>query len=97
MYRQHGGNVVGNIGFLSYLKNRIASLNDQKKALRALERQAEEFLVIYGELLTEEKRDIIQNFANLNHLNFLKRRMLILHCGYLKTGIFRNVGLMFIV
>ena len=97
LYRQHGANVVGNIGFFSYFNNRIASLNNQKLAIRALERQAEEFLAIYGDLLTEEKRCIIQKFANLNQLSFLKRRMLILHCGYLKTGIIRNVGVMFIV
>jgi glycosyltransferase involved in cell wall biosynthesis len=97
LYRQHGGNVVGDTGFFAYFKNRIASLDEQREALRALERQAEEFLILYGDLLTEENRDIIQCFANLNQMNFFHKRKQILRYGYLKTGFVRNIGLMFII
>ncbi|MDF2942685.1 MAG: hypothetical protein K0S01_1543 [Herbinix sp.] len=97
LYRQHGGNVVGNTGFLAYFNNRITSLETQKEALQALMRQAEEFLTVYGDLLSEEKMDIIQCFANLNQLNFFQKRVQILCHGYLKTGLIRNIGLMFIV
>jgi glycosyltransferase involved in cell wall biosynthesis len=97
LYRQHGGNVVGDTGFLAYVRNRITSLANQKEALRALMNQAEEFLHIYADLLPEENKDIIQRFANLNQMSFFQKRWIILCNGYLKTGIIRNIGLMFIV
>lgn len=97
LYRQHEGNVVGGADFVSYFKNRITSLQNQKDALRILYRQAEEFLSIYDELLTEENKNIIRRFANLEQYNFLIKRSMILHCGYKKTGVIRNLGLMFIV
>jgi len=96
LYRQHGGNVVGNTGFLTYVKNRITSLRKQREALYSLQCQAGEFHEIYGDLLTEENRITIERFANLHTTGFIKRRLQILHYGYLKTGIIRNVGLMFI-
>jgi len=97
LYRQHGGNIVGNTGFLFYFKNRITSLRKQKEALLSLQHQAGEFSAIYDDLLTEEKRIIINQFANLSKLGFIKRRRQILYYGFLKTGIIRNIGLMFIV
>jgi glycosyltransferase involved in cell wall biosynthesis len=97
LYRQHGGNVVGNTGFLSYFKNRITSLQKQKAALLSLQLQAEEFNKLYGDLLTEEKRITINNFAKLHDAGFVKRRLQILHFGYYKTGLIRNIGLMIIV
>ncbi len=97
LYRQHSNNVVGGADFLSYFKNRIALLHKQKEAVRSLSRQAEEFLSIYHDSLTDEKREIIRSFAELEHYNFLQRRGIILCKGYLKTGIVRNIGLIFIV
>jgi glycosyltransferase involved in cell wall biosynthesis len=97
LYRQHGGNVVGGSGFLKYFKNRLASLNRQKEALRAAYQQAEEFLAIYGDYLTEEKRNVISNFANLDRMGFIEKRRMILHFCYLKTGIIRNIGLFLII
>lgn len=97
LYRQHGGNVVGDTGFFAYFKNRIASLDKQREAILALERQAEEFLTLYGDRLTEENKDIIQHFANLSQMSFFQKRKQILCYGYLKTGFVRNIGLMFIV
>lgn len=97
LYRQHGGNIVGGDDFFSYVRNRIASLHEQKEALRSLYRQADEFRTIYHELLPEECREIITRFANLEQYNFIARRLLILHCGYLKTGLIRNLGLIFVI
>ena len=39
-YRQHGANVVGNRGFVSYVMNRISNLKDQRRALSELYIQA---------------------------------------------------------
>jgi hypothetical protein len=97
LYRQHGDNLVGGTGYTSYLKNRISLLQKQKDAILALERQAEEFLSLYSAILPESKREMIQNFANLNQFGFLKRRKMILSYRYLKTGLIRNVGLLIII
>lgn len=96
-YRQHEKNVVGGAGFYTYVKNRILSLQEQKKSLEKLERQAEEFLSLYGEQISEEKKNILVTFARLNHMNFIQKRRILLKNGYMKTGFIRNIGLMFIV
>lgn len=97
LYRQHGGNVVGNTGFVAYVKNRITGLKQQRKALEALYQQAEEFLELYGDTLSEKNREIIRSFASIPEKNILERRILILHYGFLKTGLLRNIGLLIIV
>lgn len=97
LYRQHCGNIVGGSSFFSYIRNRITDIHKQKEALFILRRQAEEFLTIYTDLLTKENKDIIRCFIDLDRLNFLDRRLMILHCGFLKTGIIRNVGLLIII
>jgi glycosyltransferase involved in cell wall biosynthesis len=97
LYRQHGGNVVGGTGFASYIKNRVHTLQKQKDAILALERQAAEFLEIYEDIIPNKERDIIRCFANLHQVNFFRRRKLMLQYGFLKSGIVRNLGLMTIV
>ncbi|MDF2909026.1 MAG: hypothetical protein K0R34_4347 [Herbinix sp.] len=97
LYRQHGGNVVGDTGFAAYVKNRLLGLQQQKESLEALYLQASEFLELYGDTLSEENREIVSNFAALPEKNFLERRITILHYGFLKTGLLRNIGLLIIV
>lgn len=96
-YRQHGENVVGNTGFLTYFKDRITSLRTQKDSLIALQHQAEEFSNIYGDFIPMKNKLTIDRFASLQKVNMIERRMNILKYGYLKTGLVRNIGLMFIV
>jgi glycosyltransferase involved in cell wall biosynthesis len=97
LYRQHGGNVVGNTGFASYVKDRMIGLQRQREALVALYQQAEEFLELYGDTLSEKNREIFHSFATLPEKNFIERRVTILHYGFLKTGIVRNIGLLIII
>lgn len=97
LYRQHEGNVIGDTGFLAYVKNRSASIEQQKQALTALYKQAEEFLTLYGDQLSAEKKDIITHFASLNQNNYMKRRCEIFRYGYFKSGCLRNFGLLMIV
>lgn len=96
-YRQHERNVVGGAGFYTYIKNRVLSLQEQKISLQKLERQAEEFLSLYGEQLDEDKKNILETFSSLSRMNFIQKRRILLKNGYLKTGFIRNIGLMFIV
>jgi glycosyltransferase involved in cell wall biosynthesis len=97
LYRQHSGNVVGGASFFTYCRNRIAAFKNQKEAIAALIRQAEEFLTIYDAILPEDKKEILRCFVNLDQYNFINKRRVMLHRGYLKTGIIRNIGLMIIV
>ncbi len=96
-YRQHGENVVGGTDFFSYMKNRVSVLGKQKEVIRSLYAQAEEFIMLYDTLLPREKAELIRRFAGLGQYNFIRRRIIILHYGYLKTGIIRNIGLFFII
>ena len=97
LYRQHGGNVVGEVGFFKYLQSRITAPHNQKEVLVMLMNQAEELLELYGDLISAENQRIIRCFADLNKANYIKRRMLLLQYGFFKTGIIRNVGLMFLI
>lgn len=97
LYRQHGENVVGDSGFVSYVKNRLMGLQKQREALEALYLQAEEFLELYGDTLPEKSLEIIRNFATLPEKNYIERRITLLHYGFLKTGIIRNIGLFIII
>lgn len=97
LYRQHGSNVVGDTGFFAYVSNRVSNLQKQREALEELYRQAGEFLQLYGDALPEEKKEILSQFASMKEKNGLERRILILRYGYWKTGLLRNIGLLFIV
>ena len=96
LYRQHGNNVVGSTSFLSYVKSRITSLKKQKAAVLTLEKQAEEFLKLYWEYLTADSREVLRQFADLQKSGFIRKRVILLQYGFLKTGFIRNLGLMFI-
>lgn len=95
-YRQHGANVVGNRGFLPYIINRISNLRKQKRALEELYIQAEELAFLYHNFIDGRKLEIITRFSKLGKVNFIKRRIILIRYGYLKSGIIRNIGLMFI-
>jgi glycosyltransferase involved in cell wall biosynthesis len=97
LYRQHEGNLVGGTSFSSYFRNRLKFLQKQKATIVALESQAEEFLTLYGEILAEEKRTIIETFIKLPEAGFCQRRYLLLKMGYLKSGLVRNAGLFIII
>ncbi len=97
LYRQHGNNAVGNRNFLSYITDRITSLQKQREAVHALFKQAEEFAGLYSEFIPGEQLKIIREFADLQHAGFMKKRMILLRGGYLKTGCIRNLGLLFII
>jgi len=97
LYRQHENNVVGNQTFISYIKDRMSSLKKQKEALNILQRQAQEFLYLYGSIISDDNKVIISKFANLSNVSILQRRLDIIRYGYFKTGLIRNIGLMIII
>ncbi|MFU0828448.1 MAG: Glycosyl transferase [Lachnoclostridium sp.] len=97
LYRQHGGNMVGNQSFHTYFKNRLKSLKEQKEAIRKNVLQAEEFYKIYKSMLGPEQKQQVYCMGHLLKENWIKRRQLVLKFGYLKTGLIRNLGLLYIL
>lgn len=96
LYRQHEANVVGNKSFISYILNRTSNLKRQKESLLELQLQAEELANLYKDYIDSSKLEVILRFSKLNHVGFIKRRILIIRYGFLKSGIIRNIGLMII-
>ncbi len=96
-YRQHGNNEVGTRGFAEYVKERTGSLKKQKEALLLTQKQAQNFLDLYGQEMDEKNRAITEHFAELNRVNWLKRRWYLVRYRYYKTGVVRNVGVFLIL
>lgn len=96
-YRQHGNNVVGSKSFAAYIKQRVATLNNQKQSINACYEQGKEFLQIYQNELSEDEKAIITQFTSIADSNWLKKRYLILRYGFLKSGLIRNIGLFLII
>lgn len=96
-YRQHGGNVVGNQNFLTYFRNRVSSLQQQKEVIYKTALQAEEFFEMYETALTVRQKKQVYSMAHLLKENWIKRRQLALKFGFMKTGFIRNLGLLYIL
>lgn len=96
-YRQHERNVVGNQDFTGYVKKRIGALKEQKRAINANVRQAQEFYEIYKESMCEDVKMIIYAMTELRNNNWIVRRLKCFRYGFLKTGLIRNIALMLIV
>ncbi len=96
-YRQHGGNVVGSRNFIDYIKDRISSLPKQREVIYKTARQAEEFYWIYQDDMPAKQKIQVYSMADMLNHNWIKRRQLVLKFGFMKTGILRNLGLLFIL
>lgn len=97
LYRQHDDNLVGNKGYLSYIKDRTTSINKQRKALLASQRQAGEFYLLYEVFLGDKEKKIIKTFANLDKLDLISRRVELFRNGFWKSGFIRNLGVLIII
>ncbi len=96
-YRQHGNNVVGNVNFLTYIKNRLLSVAKQHLVLKETVAQGEEFLKLFGTQLSSENLYILKEFVQMNHTNFFMKRYLFIKHKYYKTGLNRNIGVFFLL
>lgn len=96
-YRQHENNVIGNVGFGSYVGNRLGSLGRQRASIQENCRQGQAFFQVYNGILSKETRKELYLFANLCKINFVRRRYVAFHHGFLKSGILRNAGVFFLL
>jgi hypothetical protein len=96
-YRQHSANVVGGARFGDYLANRVKNIRNQRESLHENLRQAEEFYCIFEDSLSEFNGKILLEYIQMFSSNWCKRRYTMLRYGFLKSGIARNLGLLFII
>lgn len=89
-YRQHGNNSVGakNVRSVSYLLSRFRS-KSMRKALQAAAAQAEEFDCCFGELLTAQQREMLQDFGKTRECKLFARNGIYIKHKLYKKGFAR--------
>jgi glycosyltransferase involved in cell wall biosynthesis len=89
LYRQHSSNALGAKRFYSFnsVRNVLNRLhqNDDAKLYHA-----HELLVRYKNLLTIPQIEMLEDFIQLHHTSWSKRRYLIFKNGFFKNGFLRN-------
>lgn len=97
-YRQHSDNMIGTSSFFQYVAKRIRHIKEQKESLRATFAQGTAFCRMFGEQITDpERKKCAYEFAKMSESNAVKRRVLALRYGFLKSGLVRNLALMFLI
>lgn len=96
LYRQHGNNCVGgkNIKNMKYILDKFND-KETKFNLKKLIEQADAFNRIYGKLLNDKNKHIINHFINLYTYTKIKRIYVIFKYRLLKKGFFRCLGEMY--
>lgn len=92
LYRQHGVNSVGakNIHSISYVKEKLNKDRDQKKSLIKSEKQVALFVKTYN-----IKDDYIKTYSELYKLKKFKRVLFLIENKVWKSGLLRNIGLLY--
>ncbi|MBR6228903.1 MAG: glycosyltransferase family 2 protein [Eubacterium sp.] len=96
-YRQHEDNQIGSSSYTGYVRNRLESIRDQRKALRATVRQGAVFYQVFREEIPGDKKEIIRAFATLDNVPKPIRWFRMVHYGFTKSGWIRNVGVFFLL
>lgn len=96
-YRQHGGNVVGNQNFFTYVNDRLSSLQQQKEVIYKTALQAGEFYNMYEADMPARVKKQVYLMANMFDHSWFMRRHLVLKFGFMKTGVLRNLGLLIVL
>lgn len=97
LYRQHENNVIGGQNFISYMKSRITSLGNQKRALSKTQAQARNFYDLFCGELPENQKEVLYEFASLGQKNWFTRRKRMIKYGFWKTGVIRNIGVFLLI
>lgn len=94
LYRQHGSNVVGatRVNTLSFIVKRLTGKAHVKETLHMSMVQAQSFLKVYRETLSQEQIELLETFGDIMNHNKLMRIGMILKGGYLKQGIVQIIG-----
>ena len=89
-YRQHGNNAVGakDVRSAGFLWKRLTSHQMRRSICDAI-RQAEVFGEVYGDLLTQEQKELIRAFSDSGKAGFFRRNRIYIRYGLLKKGAVR--------
>lgn len=98
LYRQHQRNVLGSmsygiVGMMGKLAGGVKSIRER---FFANCRQAQS-LLDSGIPLSEENEKLLKTFASLEKMNFFRRKYTIIRCGFWKTGLLRNLGMLLLI
>lgn len=102
LYRQHSSNTLGakKFGSINFLKEGFKKLwnNDQQYQSQVLTRlnQAKILLMRYSNQLSLGDKQIINDYIQLNHASWLKKRIIVLKHGLFRSGFLRNFVIFFI-
>jgi len=97
LYRQHGGNQVGQGGFASYVKTRMSDKNDIENRLNDTIAQAQAFYECYKGRLGYKNAMVVNEFSKLPSKSFFMKRFLILRYRFFKSGLLRNIALLLFI
>ena len=77
---------------------KLRHIKEQKESLRATFAQGTAFYRMFGEqIIDPERKKCAYEFAKMSESNAVKRRVLALRYGFLKSGLVRNLALMFLI
>ena len=97
MYRQHANNQVGQTDFASYIKKRAEDVEDIKRRIGDTIAQAECFYRCYGSMLKKRRLKALKRFCKLKEYNPFMKRLIMIRHGFFKSGLIRNVFLLFYI
>ncbi|MCR4720726.1 MAG: glycosyltransferase family 2 protein [Lachnospiraceae bacterium] len=97
LYRQHSGNQVGQSDFSAYVKSRMNSRNDIEHRLAETITQAQAFYECYKGRLGYKNAMVVNEFSKLSSKSFFMKRFLILRYRFFKSGLLRNIALLFFI
>lgn len=97
MYRQHSDNQVGQTDFSSYIKRRASDSDDIRRRINETIAQADCFLRCYGHILKKRKLKVLKRFCKLKEYNPVLKRLIMCRHGFFKSGLLRNIALLFYI
>jgi hypothetical protein len=101
LYRQHPSSHIGAKPWgLRFIAVKLAGIMRGVDAIALLRRcrsQAAALLVLHGDKLDPVTRRTVQQFAELDSMPAVQRRLFLLRNGIMKTGVLRNIGLLLLV
>lgn len=97
LYRQHDSNQVGQRTYGDYVKQRSSSSDDIRRRLEATIVQAEYFRKCYSGRLSRLKKKKLNAFIKIRYAGFWRKRYIIIKNRFFKSGLIRNIGLLWYI
>ena len=94
LYRQHADNEIGivKVKTLSHMFHKLVNYKDAKKVLTDTYNQAECFLNVYRDRLSDTQIDFLEQFIDIPNHSKLVRWIMICRLDVLKKGILRKIS-----